>query len=100
MYEHSELTKKIIKAAHNVHNSLGYGFLEKVYHRALVIELQSMGLSVAAEKAITVYYTNQIVGEYFADIVVSDKVIVETKFPRVKTRGIYRNRHCLSTFGG
>ena len=79
MYEHSDLTEKIIKAAHNVHNTLGYGFLEKVYHKAMVIELQSIGLSTVAEKPITVHYTNQIVGEYFADIVVSDKVIVEIK---------------------
>jgi GxxExxY protein len=79
MYEHSDITEKIIKAAHNVHNTLGYGFVEKVYHKAMVIELQSMELSAVAEKPIIVYYANQIVGEYFADIVVSDKVIVEIK---------------------
>jgi GxxExxY protein len=79
MYEHSDLTEKIIKAAHNVHNTLGYGFLEKVYHKAMVIELQNIGLSAVAEKPITVHYTNQIAGEYFADIVVSDKVIVKIK---------------------
>ncbi len=79
MYEHSDITEKIIKAAHNVHNTLGYGFLEKVYHKAMVIELQNIGLSAVAEKPITVHYANQIAGEYFADIVVSDKVIVEIK---------------------
>jgi GxxExxY protein len=57
MYEHSDLTEKITKAAYNAHNTLGYGFLEKVYHKAMVIELQSIGLSAAAEKPITVYYT-------------------------------------------
>ena len=79
MYEHSDITEKIIKAAHNVHNSLGFGFLEKVYHKAMLIELQRLGLSAVSEKPISVYYANQIVGEYFADIVVSDKVIVEIK---------------------
>jgi GxxExxY protein len=58
MYEHSDLTEKIIKAAHNVHNTLGYGFLEKVYHKAMVIELQNIGLSAVAEKPITVHYAD------------------------------------------
>ena len=85
MYEYSDITEKIIKAAHNVHNTLGYSFLEKVYHKAMVIELQNIGLSAVAEKPITVYYKNQIVGEYFADIVVSDKVIVEIKAVQMLT---------------
>ena len=79
MYKHSELTQKIIKAAQNVHNDLGYGFLEKVYHNAMVLELRKMGFEVAYEKPITVYYDGQVVGDYFADIVVADKVILEIK---------------------
>jgi GxxExxY protein len=79
MYKHQELTQQIIKAAQTAHNKLGYGFLEKVYHNALVMELHKMGLEAAPEKPITVYYDEQVVGEYFADIVVNDKVILEIK---------------------
>jgi len=79
MYKHQELTRQIIKAAQNVHNRLGYGFLEKVYHNAMVLELRKTGLEVASEKAITVCYDGQVVGEYSADIVVADKVILEIK---------------------
>ncbi|MBN1391533.1 MAG: GxxExxY protein [Sedimentisphaerales bacterium] len=79
MYKHQDLTQQIIKAAQNVHNTLGYGFLEKVYHNAMVLELRKMGLDVAPEKPISVYYDGQVVGEYFADIVVADKVILEIK---------------------
>jgi len=79
MYKHQELTGEIIKAAQNVHNALGYGFLEKVYHNAMVLELRKMGFDVESEKPICVYYDGQTVGEYFADIVVADKVILEIK---------------------
>ncbi len=79
MYKYAELTEKIIKAAQNVHNKLGYGFLEKVYHNAMVLELRKTGLETVSEKAITVYYDGQVVGEYSADIVVADKVILEIK---------------------
>jgi GxxExxY protein len=79
MYKHQELTREIIQAAQNVHNTLGYGFLEKVYHNALVLELLKMGLDIASEKPISVHYDGQIVGEYFVDIIVADKVILEIK---------------------
>ncbi|MDD5327662.1 MAG: GxxExxY protein [Phycisphaerae bacterium] len=79
MYKHQELTQQIIKAAQNVHNKLGYGFLEKVYHNAMVLELRKMGFDAISEKPILVYYDEQTVGEYFADIVVADKVILEIK---------------------
>jgi GxxExxY protein len=79
IYKHEELTGQIINAAHAVHNKLGYGFLEKVYHNSLVIELRKKGLFVEQEKRIEVKYDTQIVGEYFADIVVDNKVIVEVK---------------------
>ena len=79
MYKYAELTEKIIKAAQNVHNRLGYGFLEKVYHNAMVLELRKTGLEAASEKAITVCYDGQVVGEYSADIVVADKMILEIK---------------------
>ncbi len=79
MYKHSELTGQIIKAAQDVHNTLGYGFLEKVYHNALLIELPKCGLLVESEKQITVEYDGQSVGEYFVDILVENKVILEIK---------------------
>lgn len=77
--KYSELTEKIIKATYKVHNALGFGFLEKVYQNALAIELKKMGLDIGTESPITVYYENEIVGEYIADIIVEDKVILELK---------------------
>lgn len=77
--KYTDLTGKIIGAFYTVYNSLGYGFLEKVYENALAIELQNVGLSVEQQKPIMVYYAGQPVGEYFADIVVNDVVIVELK---------------------
>ena len=77
--KHSDLTEKIMKAAYTVHNILGVGFLEKVYQNALLIELRKMGLKALKEKPITIYYDNKIVGEYIADIIVEDKVILELK---------------------
>ena len=69
----------IIKAFYSVYNELGSGFLEKVYENALAVELRSLGLIVEQQKLITVYYRGVLVGEYFADLVVSDCVIVELK---------------------
>ena len=85
-YKHKELTGEIINAAHTVHNELGYGFLEKVYHRSLFIELSKRGYSVEFEKPIEVRYDNQVVGEFFADLLVENKVVVE-----VKAAGKYAN---------
>jgi len=77
--KYTDLTEEIIKAAYKVHNALGFGFLEKVYQNALMIELKRMGLKVTSEMPIKVYYRNEIVGEYIADIIVADKVILELK---------------------
>lgn len=79
LYKHSELTEKIIGAFYAVYSALGYGFLEKVYVKALLIELGKRGLSVQDELPIHVYYDGQLVGEYFADIVVNELVILEVK---------------------
>lgn len=76
---HKELTEKIIKAYYEVYNTLGYGFLEKVFERALFIELMNVGLTCERQRPIKVYYKNQLVGEYFADIIVEDSVIIEIK---------------------
>jgi len=78
-YKHSEITDKIIKAFYNVYNKLGYGFLEKVYEHAMLIELPKFGLSCQNQFPIKVYYDNKAIGDYFADIIVNDVVIVELK---------------------
>jgi GxxExxY protein len=77
--KHEELTEKIIKAFYKVYNTLGYGFLEKVYENALFIELSEMGLSVEKQKRILVYYFGNIVGEYNADLIVEEIIAVELK---------------------
>lgn len=74
-----DLTDKIIKAAYAVHNVLGFGFVEKVYQNALVIELRKMGLNVLKEKPITLYYEDQMVGEYITEVIVENKVILKLK---------------------
>jgi GxxExxY protein len=78
-YLHSELTEKIIGEAFKVYNTLGYGFLEKVYENALIKKLQDSGLNVKQQYPISVIFEGEPVGEYCADILVEDKVIVELK---------------------
>ena len=80
--KHSDLTEKIIGAFFTVYKRLGYGFSEKVYENALVLELRKLGLKVEQQKRIPVYYDGQVVGEYFADIVVNGIVIIELKAVR------------------
>ena len=76
---HETLTEKIIKAFYTVYNALGYGFLEKVYENALVIELEKSNLPVEQQKTVTVFYEGVVVGQYFTDVVVADTVVVELK---------------------
>jgi len=76
---HEEITDKIIKAYYKVYNYLGYGFLERVYQKALLIELRNMGFDCEEEVPIKVYYNGQRVGDYRADIIVNDCVIIENK---------------------
>jgi len=78
-YLHQDITEKIIKAFYNVYNSLGFGFLEKVYENSMLIELQSFNLKCERQKQLDVFYKGKKVGEYFADIIVEDKVIIELK---------------------
>jgi len=75
----NEITETIIGCAYRVGNTLGSGFLEKVYENALRIELTKAGLSVYQQHPITVMYDGQDVGEYFADLLVEDSVIIEMK---------------------
>jgi GxxExxY protein len=73
------ITDSILKAYYDVYNQLGYGFLEKVYQNAMYLELKSLGYIVEAQKPIKVYFKSQLVGEYYADLLIEGKVIVELK---------------------
>ena len=74
-----ELTEKIIGIFYKVYNALGYGFLEKVYQNAMMIEFDKAGISATSQAPIRVVYEEKVVGEYYADILVNNKVIVEIK---------------------
>jgi GxxExxY protein len=74
-----QLITRIIKASYNVHNILGAGYLEKVYRNSLLIELNSMGIKADFEVPISVYYKKCIVGEFYADILVEDSIVLELK---------------------
>jgi GxxExxY protein len=78
-YLHSAITSTIIKAYYTFYNKLGYGFLEKVYENALIIELKKVDLRCQKQVPIKVYYDTENVGEYFADIIVNECVILELK---------------------
>ncbi len=80
---HNKLTDEIIKTYYDVYNELGYGFLEKVYQNAMFIELKSRGFTVEAQKQIKVYYKGMEVGEYYADLVINNVVILELKATEV-----------------
>src|SRR5882724_11532679 len=79
LFPNKEITEAIIGAAFEVHAQLGYGFLERVYHRALQVELLRRGFKAELERRITVRYKDAIVGEYEADLVFEDSVLVEIK---------------------
>jgi GxxExxY protein len=74
-----EITGLLIKAFYQVYNTLGHGFLEKVYENALAIEARKLGLQVEQQLPVNVLYDHGVVGEYFADLLVDNKVIIELK---------------------
>jgi GxxExxY protein len=74
-----ELTGQIIKVFYKVYNALGHGFLESIYHNAMILELVDQGLTVETEKPIAVYYSNRIVGSFSVDLLVHSKVMIELK---------------------
>ncbi len=78
-YKHSALTRQIIQIFYDVYNALGYGFLEKVYENAFAMRLRAHGLQVQQQRPISVFFDGCIVGEYFADLVVNDLVLLELK---------------------
>lgn len=76
---HEDLTGSIIKVFYSVYNELGFGFLEKVYQNAMMIALKDEGFKIEAQKKIDVLFWGEVVGEYYADIVVNDLIILELK---------------------
>ena len=77
--KHQTLTDSIICCFYSVYNVLGYGFLEKVYQKSLLLEMESRGIAAQTEKPIKVIYRGQVVGDYFCDLLVEDKIIIEIK---------------------
>ncbi|MEN9447471.1 MAG: hypothetical protein RJA25_761 [Bacteroidota bacterium] len=80
---HKDLTDSIIKVYYSVYNELGYGFLEKVYQNAFYLELKNQGFDVVAQQQIKVYYREKLVGEYYADLIVNELIIIELKASEV-----------------
>jgi GxxExxY protein len=76
---HKEITDQIIKSFYKVYNKLGYGFLEKVYERSLIIELRKLGLECKSQEPMRVFYEEKEVGFYLADILVEDLIVIELK---------------------
>ncbi|MFC1497428.1 GxxExxY protein [Verrucomicrobiota bacterium] len=82
MLEQKDLTEKIIGCAYKIYNKMGYGFLESIYEKCMLIELRKAGLKAQSQKPIIVYYDGETVGEFTADLVVEDVVIIELKSVR------------------
>ena len=77
--EHKDITHQIIGAAYKVYNTLGFGFLESVYKKSMLIELNKANLSVKDEKSLKVYYEGSVVGEFYVDLFVENEIVVELK---------------------
>ena len=80
--KYKDLTERIIGCAYRVYNKMGFGFLESVYEKCLLIELKKAGLQAVSQNPITVYYDNSVVGEFVADVLVEDAIILELKSVR------------------
>ncbi|MDR4496752.1 MAG: GxxExxY protein [Candidatus Scalindua sp.] len=78
-YLFEDLTNKIIKCFYNVYDELGNGFLESVYEKSLMIELKDMGLKAVNQQSLDVFYKKHLVGDFKADIIVEDKIVIEIK---------------------
>ncbi len=77
--EYQELTEKIIGCAFDVYNTMGYGYLESVYEKSLLIELRNVGFVVESQVPLPVEYKGSVVGNFIADIIVNDEIILELK---------------------
>ena len=97
--EYKEVTKTIIGCAYRVYNRMGFGFLESVYGKCMLIELRKADLDAESQKPITVYYENEIVGEFVADIIVNDTIILELKSVRrvIKAHEVQLVNYLVST---
>jgi GxxExxY protein len=80
--KYQELTEKIIGCAYRVYNKMGFGFLESVYEKCLLIELERAGLQAEEQRSLTVYYDGVVVGEFVADVIVENAIILELKSVR------------------
>ncbi len=78
-YLYEDLTKKIIKCFYKVYDELGTGFLESVYEKSLMIELKELRLKAVSQKSLDVFYKKNLVGDFKADVIVDDKIIIEIK---------------------
>ena len=77
--EYKELTEKVIGCAYKVYNKMGFGYLESVYEKCLIIELKRQGIRVESQKGISVYYDDDLVGEFVADVIIEDTIVIELK---------------------
>ena len=80
--KYKELTEKIIGCAYRVYNKMGFGYLESVYEKCMLIELRKAGFNIESQKPIRVQYDGEVVGDFIADILVNDTVILELKSVR------------------
>ena len=80
--EYKELTEKIIGCAYRVYNKMGFGYLESVYEKCMLIESRKAGFDIESQKPIRVQYDGEVVGDFIADILVNDTVILELKSVR------------------
>jgi len=80
--EYKDLTEKIIGCAYRVYNKMGFGYLESVYEKCMLIELRKAGFDIESQKPIRVQYDGEVVGDFIADILVNDTVILELKSVR------------------
>ena len=92
--EHEAITEKIIGAAFEIYKVLVYGFLEKVYQKAMQVELTHPGLKTELKTPIKVRFKGYIIGDYFADILIEEKVVIEIKIPAA-SYGVFRFRIAL-----
>ena len=95
-----DLTQTIIGCAYKVHNALGPGFLEKVYENALRIELEKLGFNIKQQEPLNVRYEGQLVGEYFVDLWVNGRLVIELKAVQALTqRHEVQLVNCLTATG-
>jgi GxxExxY protein len=97
--EYKDVTETIIGCAYRVYNKMGFGFLESVYEKCLLIELRKAGLDMESQEPIRVYYDDEIVGEFVADIIVNDTIILELKSVRrvIKAHEVQLVNYLVST---